>query len=155
SDEHRRPEDPEPDSGGEAIDDCEVMTSNSITREADKTNKWTFDPRTRRLVATRYAYDIDENGRVWKVYGNDRGMLTRYWTNHYDERGNLDSYDHYTSGTLEYRNTYDAEGRLKTAENAGFGGGPATLATYHYDEPTAPEIWTRSEGDLSIDGTID
>jgi hypothetical protein len=134
---------------------CDVTVSNPESpNDKPKTNTWSYDPATRRLVTTVYAYDLDDAGRTLRVYGNDRGTLTLYWTNHYDEHGNIDSYEHYTAGVMSYTNTYDGD-TLVTVDRSGLGGSPGSRTTYRYDDPAAPKLWTRSEVDSRSDGSID
>lgn len=135
--------------------ECEVTSSGSQKDAKSTTNVWTYDPQKRRLVTTGHEYDIDEAGRTLRIYGypDPSPLLTLYRTNHYDEHGNIESYEHFTQGVVNFVNTYEGD-RLMSVEYPWWNGTP-TKATYRYDDPSAPNNWTRIETDVAVDGPID
>ena len=153
-------DEPDAEPTGRESATCQVSTSNPEERSTlgdppkATTNTWSYDPDTRRLITTVYGYDLDESGRTWRVYANSAGSLTLYWTNHYDEHGKIDRYEHYTAGTSTYTNKYEGD-RLVATEVAAHNGQPASRTTYSYADAAAPNLWTKQETDVNIDGSIE
>lgn len=132
--------------GGAAVGECQVDLVNG-EQGAQTTNSYvySYDPKTRRLISAIYTYELDDALRTHKVYGNGDGSAepVLYWTDEYDEHGNIVQSEHYTSGIRSYTNTYEGD-RLVMVEASGQGF--ATLqVSYFYEDGSVPNAWTRRE----------
>lgn len=135
------------DSGG-----CQVaITWNE--GDAPEDYVYQFDEDTRRMQTALYFYDVDDQGRTYKVHGNDDGVPVWYWTDEYDEHGNLLSNEHFALGVRSFDNRYEGD-RLVSMAASGQGFDDSELS-YYYEDDTVPDAWTRAEYDAERDGAID
>jgi len=129
----------------------------SVTDLTQGTMPYTFDATTGRLTTRIYVFDIDEATRTIAVSGTEGGAIAWYWTDTFDEHGNLEHLEHRDGTLVDWQNTYEG-GVLARVDVVPHGAGQGyqpTVTTYEHADPAAPELWTRMETDYDIDGSID
>lgn len=144
-----------PNGGSVPEDKCRVTVDNHGYVESFI---YSYDSSSRHLSAGWYDYDLDDQLRVYKVYGDGeiaiesgQKIYRLYWTDQYDEHGNLVQSAHYSTGIRSYTNTYEVD-RLVQVEASGQGL-PPVLTRLSYEDESVPDAWTRREN-RAFDGSL-
>lgn len=133
--------------GGGTDSECRVTITSEEGATQSESYVYRYDPSARRLISAVYTYDLDDELRAYKVYGNrdENERPTLFWTDEYDEHGNIVRNEHYSAGIRTYINSYE-DTRLVLVEASGQGA-DATRTTYAYGDESVPDAWTRQVTD--------
>lgn len=136
---------------------CEVATDRpDWTGKSPRTFEYAYEAATRTLKDPTYHTVFDDNGHAVKLFVRlgPTEEPTHFITMTYDEWGQPSSSEHYTSGTTDYDNEYDEQGRLISVVMAS-ASTPSLRDTYRYEDARNPELWSLRERDVDIDGSIE
>ena len=132
-------------SGGASGSPCQVTIAKGETSPTVQTYPYSYDVAIKRLIASNYAYDFDDQMRRDVTYDNNNGTLTFDSMQTFDSNGNITYSIDYTGHYRQYTNQYNGNLMIRVDEFiASFGD---LHMDFSYGDTSSPDIWTsRSSG---------